>query len=157
MKGSARYQEAWVNPSQINPSKDEGISDQGTDPITIAIWGDPVVAQALTLLLQSSGYATRILSESSLDNPKVVKGVKLLLLTPRRSADRKGFLASLSDVREITKIPVLELVAFPGETREEETREGETRDELWYRLPWPCRTEKLEQWIEATLAPLPLT
>jgi hypothetical protein len=152
MKGSARYQEAWVNPTQRNPSKDEGISDQGTDPITIAIWGDPVVAQALTLLLQSSGYATRILSESSLDNPKVVKGVKLLLLTPRRSADRKGFLASLSDVREITKIPVLELVAFPGETREEETR-----DELWYRLPWPCRTEKLEQWIEATLAPLPRT
>jgi hypothetical protein len=155
MKGSARYQEAWVNPTQRNPSKDEGISDQGTDPITIAIWGDPVVAQALALLLRSSGYDTRILSDSSLDNPKVVKGVNLLLLTPTlnlRSKQRKAFLASLSNVREITKIPVLELVAFPGETREEETR-----DELWYRLPWPCRTEKLEQWIEATLAPLPRT
>jgi hypothetical protein len=155
MKSFASHREAWVNPSQINPSKDEGISDQGTDPITIATWGDPVVAQALALLLRSSGYDTRILSVSSLDNPKVVKGVKLLLLTPTqnlRSEQRKAFLASLSNVREITKIPVLELVSFPGETREREMR-----DELWYRLPWPCRTEKLEQWIEATLAPLPRT
>jgi len=153
MKSSARYREAWVTISQINPSSDEGASDQGTDLITIAIWGDPVVAQALALLLRSSGYDTRILSDSSLSNPKVVKGVKLLLLTPTltlRSEQRKAFLASLSDVREITKIPVLELVSLPGETRE-----GETRDELWYRLPWPCKTEKLEQWIEATLAPLP--
>ena len=79
-----------------------------------------------------------------------MKGVKLLLLTPTlnlRSKQRKAFLASLSNVREITKIPVLELVSFPGETR----------DALWYRLPWPYRTEKLEQWIEATLAPLPRT
>ena len=84
-----------------------------------------------------------------------MKGVELLLLTPTltvRSKQRKAFLASLSNVREITKIPVLELVSFPGETRE-----GETRDALWYRLPWPYRTEKLEQWIEATLAPLPRT
>ena len=109
----------------------------------------------MALLLRSSGYDTRILSDSSLDNPKVVKGVKLLLLTPTLNSkfeQRKAFLASLSNVREITKIPVLELVSFPGETRE-----GETRDELWYRLPWPLRTEKLEQWIEATLAPLPRT
>jgi hypothetical protein len=145
-----------VNPSRINPSKDEGTSaPQGTDAITLAIWGDPVVAQALALLLRSSGYNTRILSDSSLDNPKVVKGVNLLLLTPTlnsRSEQCKTFLASLSNVRKITKIPVLELVSFPGETRE-----GEPRDELWYRLPWPCRTEKLEQWIEATLTPLPLT
>lgn len=155
MKSSAKYLEAWVKTSRMNPSKDEGISDQGTDPITLAIWGDPVVAQALALLLRSSGYDTRILSESSLSNPKVVKGVKLLLLTPTptlKSEQRKAFLASLSNVRKITKIPVLELISFPGETRE-----GETQDELWYRLPWPCRTEKLEQWIEATLAPLPLT
>ena|SRR5215204_1854562 len=155
MKSSASHREGWGDPSQINTSKDEGISDQGTDPITIAIWGDPIVAQALALLLRSSGYDTRILSDSSLDNPKVVKGVNLLLLTPTlnlRSKQRKAFLASLSNVREITKIPVLELVSFPGETRE-----GETRDALWYRLPWPYRTEKLEQWIEATLAPLPRT
>jgi len=131
-----------VNPSQINPNN-------------IAVWGDPVIAKALALLLRSSGYDTRVLSDSSLDNPKVVKGVELLLLTPTlnsKSEQRKAFLASLSNVREITKIPVLELVSYPGETRE-----GETQDELWYRLPWPCRTEKLNQWIEATLAPLPHT
>jgi hypothetical protein len=106
------------------------------------------------VLLRSSGYDTRILSDSSLDN-KVVKDVKLLLLTPTlnlRSKKRKAFLASLSNVCEITKIPVLELVPLAGETRE-----GETRDELWYRLPWPCRAKKLEQWIEAALAPLPRT
>jgi len=157
MKSSAKakYLEAWVKTSRINPSKDEETSDQGTDPITLAISGDPIVAQALALLLRSSGHDTRILSESSLSNPKVVKGVKLLLLTPTlnsKSEQRKAFLASLSNVREITKIPVLELVSYPGETRE-----GETQDELWYRLPWPCRTEKLNQWIEATLAPLPHT
>src|SRR5918995_2475132 len=134
---------------RINHSSDKGTSSQGTDPGTLAIWGDPVVAQALALLLRGSGYDTRILSESSLNNPKAVKGVKLLLLTPTlnpRSEERKAFLASLSDVRQITKIPVLELVPLSGEMRE-----GETRDELWYRLPWPCRTEQLEQGIEAVL------
>jgi hypothetical protein len=154
MKSSESHREAWINYSQINPSKDEGIYDQGTDPVTIAIWGDPVVAPALALLLRSSGYDTRILSDSSLDN-KVVKDVELLLLTPTlrlRSEKHKAFLASLSKVCEITKIPVLELVPLAGETRE-----GETLDELWYRLPWPCRIKKLEQWIEATLAPLPRT
>jgi hypothetical protein len=139
---------------RINHSGDKGTSSQGTDPSTLAIWGDPVAAQALALLLRGSGYGTRILSKSSLNNPKAVKGVKLLLLTPTlnlRSEERKAFLASLSDVRQITKIPVLELVPVSGETRE-----GETRDELWYSLPWPCRTEQLEQGIEAVLAPLPL-
>ena len=139
---------------------DEGASYQGTDPITLAIWGEPVVAQALALLLRTSGYGTRILSESSLSNPESVEGVKLLLLIPTlnlSSEERKAFLALLSDVRESTKIPVLELVALPEETREGETQEGDTRDELWYRLPWPCKIERLEQWIEATLAPLPLT
>jgi hypothetical protein len=134
---------------------DEGASYQGTDPTTLAIWGEPVVAQALALLLRTSGYDTRILSESSLSNPESVQGVKLLLLIPTlnlRSEERKAFLALLSDVRESTKIPVLELVALP-----EETREVETLDELWYRTPWPCKIERLEQWIEATLAPLPLT
>ena len=134
---------------------DEGASYQGTDPITLAIWGEPVVAQALALLLRTSGYGTRILSESSLSNPESVEGVKLLLLIPTlnlRSEERKDFLALLSDVRESTKIPVLELVALP-----EETGEGGTRDELWYRPPWPCKIESLEQWIEATLAPLPST
>jgi hypothetical protein len=150
MKSSARHWEG-----RINPSRDEGASYQDTDPITLAIWGEPVVAQALALLLRTSGYDTRILSESSLSNPEPLEGVKVLLLTPTlnlRPEERKAFIALLSDVRESTKIPVLELVALP-----EETREGETRDELWYRLPWPCKIERLEQWIEATLAPLPLT
>jgi hypothetical protein len=149
MKSSARH-----GGGRINHSSDEGTSSQGTDPDTLAICGDPVVAQALALLLRGSGYGTRILSESSLNNPKAVKGVKLLLLTPTlnlRSEERKAFLASLSDVRQITKIPVLELVPLSRETRE-----GETRDELWYRLPWPCRIEQLERGIEAVLAPLPL-
>jgi hypothetical protein len=151
MRSSARCWEGLIKPSR----DDKGISYQDTDLATLGIWGDPVVAQALALLLGNSGYDTRILSESSLKNLTAVKDIKLLLLTPMlnlRYEDRKAFLESLSDVRESTKIPVLELVAFPGETRE-----GETPDELWYRLPWPYRTEKLEQWIEATLAPLPLT
>jgi hypothetical protein len=120
-----------------------------SEPIALAIWGDQVVAGALTLLLGSSGFDTKILSGSSSNNLQTLKGVNLLLLTPTLnlgSEDREAFLASISDVLETTKIPVLELA-----TPSEEAREGRTRGGLWYTVPWPCNLQKLQQWIETAL------
>ncbi len=105
-------------------------SGQYSEPIALAIWGNPwgdlVVARALTLLLGSSGFDTKILSGSSSNNLQALKGVNLLLLTPTLnlgSEDREAFLASISDVLENTKIPVLEL-ATPSEEAQKEEREA---------------------------------
>ncbi len=125
-------------------------SGQYSEPIALAIWGDPIVARALTLLLGSSGFDTKILSSSSSNNLQALKGVNLLILTPTLnlgSEDREAFLASISDVLETAKIPVLELA-----TPSEEAREGKTRGGLWYTVPWPCNLQKLQQWIETALA-----
>jgi hypothetical protein len=145
MTSSARHRKGRTTYSA------EGTSYQHSNPSTLAIWGDPVVAQALALLLQCSGYDTRSLTSPSLNKPKAVEAVKLLVLTPTQNLGghehRKAFLASLSGVPEMSKTPVLELITHFGETRE-----GEALDELWYTVPWPCRTEILEQRIEAALA-----
>jgi hypothetical protein len=129
----------------------EEASCQRSNPSTLAIWGDPVVAQALALLLRCSGYDTRSLTSPSFNKPKAVEAVKLLLLTPTPNLGgpehRKAFLASLSGVLEMSKTPVLELITHFGESRE-----GEALDDLWYTVPWPCRTKILEQRIEAALA-----
>ncbi len=145
MTSSARYRKGRTNYSA------EATSYQRSNRGTLAIWGDPVVAQALALLLRSSGYDTRSLTGPSLNKPKAVEAVKLLLLTPTPnlggSEHRKAFLASLSGVPEMSKTPVLELITHFGESRE-----GEALDDLWYTVSWPCRTEILKQRIEAALA-----
>ena len=149
MTSSARYRKGRTNYSAEATA--EVTSYQRSNRGTLAIWGDPVVAQALALLLQCSGYDTRSLTGPTLNKPKAVEAVKLLLLTPTPNLGgpehRKAFLASLSGVPEMSKTPVLELITHFGETRE-----GEALDDLWYTVPWPCRTEILEQRIEAALA-----
>ena len=149
MTSSARYRKGRTNYSAEATA--EATSYQRSNRGTLAIWGDPVVAQALALLLRSSGYDTRSLTGPTLNKPKAVEAVKLLLLTPTPNLGgpehRKAFLASLSGVPELSKTPVLELITHSGETRE-----GEALDDLWYTVPWPCRTEILEQRIEAALA-----
>jgi hypothetical protein len=104
----------------------------------------------LVLLLGSSGYEARFLPSSSLNEPGVLEDVRLLVLTPTpklSTKQREASLASLSDVLETAKIPVLELT-----TLSEDTQEGGPRDEAWYPVLWPCAIEKLEQQIEAALA-----
>jgi hypothetical protein len=145
MVSSAKHEESRRSPSDAGTS-----SGQYSEPITLAIWGDPVVARALTLLLGSSGFETKILSGSSSDNLQDLKGIELLILTPTpnlESEDRKAFLASVSDVLESTKILILELA-----TLSKETREGKTQGDLWYTVPWPCKIQMLQQWIETALA-----
>ena len=149
MVSSAKHGESPRSHSDAGTS-----SGQYSEPIALAIWGDPwgdlVVARALTLLLGSSGFDTKILSGSSSNNLQALKGVNLLLLTPTLNLgfeDREAFLASISDVLENTKIPVLELA-----TPSEEALEGKTRCGLWYTVPWPCNLQKLQQWIETAVA-----
>lgn len=72
----------------------------------------------------------------------------VLTPTPKLSTKQRAIsLASLSEVLETAKIPVLELT-----TLSEDTQDGGARDEAWYPVLWPCAIDKLEQQIEAALA-----
>jgi hypothetical protein len=59
---------------------------------TLCICGDPVVGQALALLLRGSGYTVRFLLAQSLVEPRVLEDVRLLVLalTPGLSAERSN-------------------------------------------------------------------
>jgi hypothetical protein len=59
---------------------------------------------------------------------------------------REALLASIGDVPEAAKMPIVKLVTVP-----EKSREGGARDKSWYTVPWPCKIEELEQGIEAAL------
>lgn len=120
---------------------------------SLAIWGDSsVVGRALVLLLRSSGYEVKVLPALPLGRPLSLKGSSLLLLTPTPQLSlkkRKAFLGSLRNTAETLTIPVLELRVLAEETQEEESA---TQDHSWHYVPWPCRIEKLEQWIEALIS-----
>jgi hypothetical protein len=129
----------------------KGIKDtfyRDSRPIALSRWGDPLVDNALVLLLRGSGYDVRVLPASSLNEPRALEGIRLLLLTPPRPTlspqQREGLLTALRDTMRDTRIPVLELTTSSSKTREE------ARDGLWHMVPWPCRIEELEQRIEAT-------
>lgn len=118
----------------------------------LAIWGDPVVGRALMLLLRSSGYEVEFLPAAlPLGQALPLKGSSLLVLTPTPQVgekERQAFLGSLRNTPEAAIIPVLEL-RMPGEeTREESAK----RDASWHYVPWPCRSEELEEWIVALMS-----
>jgi hypothetical protein len=120
---------------------------RNSGPIALSRWGDPLVDNALVLLLRGSGYDVRVLPASSLNEPRALKGIRLLLLTPPgrtlSPSQREGLLTALRDTMRDTRIPVLELTTSSTKTREE------ARDASWHMVPWPCRIEDLEQRIEA--------
>ena len=120
----------------------------GSVPIALAICGDPVVGRALLVLLTSPRYEVRLLSVSSLSKPRALEGVRLLLFapTPQLSTERrKALLAALKGMPGNSEVPILELVSS------EETREGGAQYGWGHALSWPCKTEVLEQRIEAIL------
>ena len=132
--------------------------------LVIVVWGDPVIARALVLLLRGSGYDARHLSDSSLSETKVLESVQILLLTPipePSSKQREALLTSLRNTPGATKIPVIELVPLrttPRATKipvielvSEETTEGRAQYRPWYTVLWPCRIQELERQIEAAL------
>jgi hypothetical protein len=116
-------------------------------PIALSRWGDPLVDNALVLLLRDSGYDVRVLPASSLNEPRSLEGIRLLLLTPPKLTlsplQRESFLTALRDTIRDARIPVLELTTSSTKTREE------APDASWHMVPWPCRIEDLEQRIEA--------
>ena len=122
---------------------------------TLGICGEPVVGQALTLLLRGSGYTVRFLRTQSFWEPQALKDVRLLVLapTPGLSTERRNALRrSLKEISEARSMPVLELVRSgePGRRREE------AESESWHTVPWPCRIEELERRIEAASLGVPI-
>jgi len=116
---------------------------------TILVCGDPVVGRALVLLLGGLCYDVRLVTAASLSDRWSLEGVRLLLLTPlskESTRRRKVFSVLSANAREATEVPVLELVTASAETQEEEEANGPK-----HVMPWPCRTEELEQRIRSIL------
>lgn len=116
---------------------------------TILVWGDPVVGRALVLLLGGLCYDARLVTAACLSDRQSLEGVRLLLLTPmpKESTQRYKILATLStNTRRDIKVPVLELVTgFVG------AQEEGLANRSKYVMPWPSRTEELEQRIHSIL------
>lgn len=95
-------------------------------------------------------YDARLVTAASLSDRWSLEGVRLLLLTPlskESTRRRKVFSVLSANAREATEVPVLELVTASAETQEEE----EEANGLKHVMPWPCRTEELEQRIRSIL------
>ena len=119
--------------------------------VILSVWGDPIVGQALVLLLRGSGYEAKFVPALPSSELPLLKDIQLLLLTPTpqlSAEERETLLASLlrRNTSGTTKLRVLELVV-PSE----ETQEGRMRNAAWHEVPWPCRLETLEQHIEAAV------
>lgn len=116
-------------------------SDSGK---AIAVFdGDPVIGQALVLLLQTLGYRASLLDEDSLDHHDSLKDIELLLLAPGWNTPKRERLSKELN-GGTTLIPVLELGASEG---------GESNlDNL---VPWPCRAEYLKLRIDEALYDAP--
>jgi hypothetical protein len=126
------------------------IRTSGSVPIALAVYGDPVVGRALALLLRDERYEPKFVPASSLNEPEVWHGVKLLLLTPTPELSpgrREVLLASLRDKVGPVNIPILELVFCHEETRGAQAWD----DESVHTVPWPCSIEELRLRIEASL------
>ncbi|MGH3089305.1 MAG: hypothetical protein ACRDSJ_18585 [Rubrobacteraceae bacterium] len=109
--------------------------------VVAVLGGDPVIGQALKLLVEHRGYRARFLAEpvpSRLEELKPEIG--LLLLAPALSVEgRKTLADAMAGMPE--KIPVLELVPEAGAARGGGER----------TVTWPCGAARLGQAIDAVL------
>jgi hypothetical protein len=105
--------------------------------------GDPVVREALQVLLQAGGYRTWSLSESvGYELDKLLANCSLLLVAPELTAERRrALLGMMSRPGALAKIPILELLP---EGREQNVRGAHV-------LLWPCAMDEVKQAIEAIL------
>jgi hypothetical protein len=141
-------------PTKKSPTNDykaaEVICAEDSTPIDLAVYGDPIVGQALTLLLRGCRYNVKFLSTSSLEESEALADVRLLILTPRGQLSTRCYevlLAALENEIVAIKTPILELVIYLEENYVLPTRE----DRFVLATPWPCRIKELEQHIEAAL------
>jgi hypothetical protein len=107
------------------------------------IGGDPVVGEALEVLLQAAGYRTRFLPESAIDElGELLADSQLLLVAPVFSAKRrKALLETMLSPTTPVNIPVLELLPANGGRH----LQGE------HIVLWPCSGEELKRTIDALL------
>jgi uncharacterized integral membrane protein len=118
-------------------------------PTILAIFGDPVVGQALALLLRGFRYDALLLPASSSSDLKLPEYARLLLVTPTPQLDseqREAFLSLLEDKANAARIPLLKLVNFS-----EEPGDGDARTKLKHTVSWPCGIEELKRQIEGAL------
>ena len=111
---------------------------------TVAIQGgDPLVGQALEILLRGVGYEVRVLGESeAFQVEDLLEGVDVLLLGPGlANGRREDFLEAMASTLETATIPVLALSPGPKGALSEEDR----------LVPWPSRIEDLSRAIEAAV------
>ena len=112
---------------------------------TVALLGgNTVVGHALSLLLKSVGYDTKVLEAPPTGMPKdLLEGVDLLLISPGlTSVRRRESLAVLKEARERMSVPVLELSSAIKE---------ELLDDGVGVVPWPINIEGLAREIEGAL------
>ena len=122
---------------------------QPTTTTVAAILGaDPMVDNALSLLLEGEGYTTRIIQEERLLLGLVdglLEGAHIVLLTPALSNDVRDTL--LNVVRGYPKTAAMPVRMLS--TTEKEVLNTQTA----CVVPWPCRLEDLRQATETALTP----
>jgi hypothetical protein len=118
---------------------------------TVAILGsDTVVGRTLSLLLEGNGYQITLLDSYPTGVvDELLEGAHLLLLTPRVDEGvREAFLGAMGKrVPQKAEMPVIALHT----ALEEELPEKEGV----IRVPWPCKTKVLVDYIEAALLDAP--
>jgi hypothetical protein len=123
---------------------------QHPQPTTIAILGcDTVVGRSLCVLLEGSGYHTRLLDAYPTGVvDELLEGAHLLLLTPRVDQGvREAFLGAMGkSTPQKAHMPVIALST---------AEEGRLPEEGVLRVPWPCETKVLVDHIEAALLDAP--
>jgi hypothetical protein len=109
----------------------------------VIVDGNPLVGQALELLLASTSYNVTYLEKNSLEQPGILQRVRLILLAPGWSIEsRQAVLAAIEKEPAVARrIQVLEMGPPPEGVRVEPER----------HVPWPCRTKDLKLRIEAAL------
>jgi hypothetical protein len=107
------------------------------------IGGDPVVGEALEVLLQTAGYRARFLSEPGADKlGEMLADSQLLVVAPTLSVEhRKAVLEIMLSPQTPVNIPVLQLLPANGGQH----LQGE------HVLLWPCSTEDLRRAVDTAL------
>ena len=106
-----------------------------------------MAGRALEVLLNGVGYDTRLIEDPPASEPEeLLRGVKLLLISPTLSKESRDFLlADMKSTLDAAHIPVFTLST---------SLKGTLGDQAVF-IPWPCRLEDLTKMIEAALLPVP--
>lgn len=133
--------------SSLGGLRESRVDSGETAPAEVVIFdGEPIIGQALELLLQDGHRSVKFLEIASMREPGLLEGVRVLLLGPGWSAEgRKAALAMAESEQAKAggerRIQVLEVGAPP---------EG-VRIEPKHHMPWPCGIKELKQRVNALL------